>query len=243
MKDKKTLPEAPLGSRYQKVIDQLGLDRVLKATAVRDDGEYPSQDNLVYPDPAPDTLPTGVDEPELHKRVKAYENQIKSGWDKDSKVWKPHKSREGGADTLAYGFKLDPKKYTKEELERFYKAGITEQEAQKMFNKEISGAKKSASRLIEKYNLPGLNPTQQEALAEMSYQMGEKGTEGFKRMFKALQRQDYDTAYEEALNSKWAKKDSPDRAKEVAQRLKFNNLKKYIYKNKNKDYKGDPDLY
>lgn len=38
--------------------------------------------------------------------IKSVENSIMKGWDKRDRKWYPHKSFEGGTDTIAYGHKL-----------------------------------------------------------------------------------------------------------------------------------------
>lgn len=56
----------------------------------------------------------------------------------------------------------------------------------------------------------------QDILISMSYQLGIKGLLGFKAMIRALSVSDMDEAAREALNSKWARTDSPNRAKRHA---------------------------
>lgn len=66
------------------------------------------------------------------EEIKREENSIRLGYDKDTKRWKPHKSLEGGEDTLAYGTKLNKGKFSDEDIKRFYKEGISEEEAIKL---------------------------------------------------------------------------------------------------------------
>lgn len=54
------------------------------------------------------------------------------------------------------------------------------------------------------------------ALGNMAYQLGSAGVFRFRRMMLALKDGDYQEAAREALDSKWAKTDSPARAKRVA---------------------------
>jgi lysozyme len=49
----------------------------------------------------------------------------------------------------------------------------------------------------------------------MAYQMGVDGVLKFKKMMIALQAENYEAAYKEALNSKWAQQ-TPERAQRVA---------------------------
>jgi lysozyme len=59
----------------------------------------------------------------------------------------------------------------------------------------------------------------QRSLVNMCFQMGTNGLAGFKRMVHAIFQEDWTQAHIEALDSKWAKKDTPVRAKRVAARL------------------------
>ena len=56
------------------------------------------------------------------------------------------------------------------------------------------------------------------ALASMAFQMGIAGLFGFRRMFAAIEREDWAEAKREALNSKWANQ-TPARANEIAELL------------------------
>lgn len=60
----------------------------------------------------------------------------------------------------------------------------------------------------------------QDILISMSYQMGIGGLLKFKKMIEALSVGDFDTAYAEALDSKWARIDSPKRAMRHARVIK-----------------------
>lgn len=56
----------------------------------------------------------------------------------------------------------------------------------------------------------------QDILVSMCYQLGLNGLLGFKNMIKALSVNDMETAATEALDSKWARSDSPNRAQRHA---------------------------
>lgn len=56
----------------------------------------------------------------------------------------------------------------------------------------------------------------QDILISMAYQLGINGLLGFKAMIRALSVSDMNEASREALNSKWARIDSPNRAKRHA---------------------------
>ena len=53
----------------------------------------------------------------------------------------------------------------------------------------------------------------------MAYQLGKSGLGKFNNFITALNDYDYSGAIKEMLDSKWAKKDSPERAKELAHNL------------------------
>lgn len=61
-----------------------------------------------------------------------------------------------------------------------------------------------------------LSDARQRALIQMSYQLGVSGLLGFPRMLKALQEGNWGEAYRQALDSKWAREDTPERAQKVA---------------------------
>lgn len=65
-----------------------------------------------------------------------------------------------------------------------------------------------------------LTDERRRVLANMGYQLGVSGLMGFRRMLAALERGDYDGAAREMLDSKWAKLDTPERAKRLAERMR-----------------------
>lgn len=118
--------------------------------------------------------------------------------------------------TIGYGHKIL-------RGENFSK-GITEQEARTILQKDSASAWKSANDLLKRYNVK-LNQEQHHAvmqiLPNMIFQMGKSGVMGFQNMWSALQQRDFRKASKEMLDSKWAKKDSPNRAKELANKMKM----------------------
>jgi len=60
----------------------------------------------------------------------------------------------------------------------------------------------------------------QRALANMAYQLGIRGLLGFKKMLLALERNDRLAAAQEALDSRWAKRQTPERAARMAALIK-----------------------
>jgi hypothetical protein len=79
--------------------------------------------------------------------IKQFENNINSptgGYNKNLKKWFPHKSLEGGSDTIAYGHKI-------QKGEDFSK-GITDAEAIKLLEKDIESKIKYAQRNIKNFD-------------------------------------------------------------------------------------------
>lgn len=66
-----------------------------------------------------------------------------------------------------------------------------------------------------------LTDDRRRVLANMGYQLGVGGLMGFKRMLAALERGDYEAAAREMLDSKWARQDSPGRARRLAERMRL----------------------
>ena len=65
--------------------------------------------------------------------MKDVENGIRKGYDKNKKLWFPHKSVEGGSDTIAYGHKIQPG-------ENFSK-GLTDSQAHALLLKDLEKAR------------------------------------------------------------------------------------------------------
>ena len=61
-----------------------------------------------------------------------------------------------------------------------------------------------------------LPPLVRDGLIDMAYQLGIRGVKGFPRMLSALKAGDYAVAEKHALESVWAKEQTPSRAAEVA---------------------------
>ena len=79
--------------------------------------------------------------------IKKFENSkdySRGGYDRQKKLWFPHKSLEGGSDTIAYGHKL-------QKGEDFSK-GITDEEALRLLEKDINRKILDAKRLIKNFD-------------------------------------------------------------------------------------------
>jgi lysozyme len=56
-----------------------------------------------------------------------------------------------------------------------------------------------------KPKISNLSPARQDVIVNMAFNLGFKGLSDFVRMWAAVDKEDYDTAANEMLNSKWAK--------------------------------------
>ena len=65
-----------------------------------------------------------------------------------------------------------------------------------------------------------LDPVRQGVVVSMVYQLGLGGVSEFKKFLKALWEADYAKAAQEMLDSKWAREDSPERAKRHEKRMR-----------------------
>lgn len=105
--------------------------------------------------------------------------------------------------TIGYGRMIDERKG----------GGISEAEAEHLLANDID---RIAARLQHERGFRNAPFTVKRALANMAFQLGIAGLLSFKRMWRALEQQDYERAADEALDSKWADQ-TPDRAHEVAE--------------------------
>lgn len=104
-----------------------------------------------------------------------------------------------GKNTIGYGRNLDD-------------VGISADEAELMLKHDLENAEMDAKRfpVFEK-----LNQVRKDVLIEMVFNLGYSRLCGFKKMFAALERKDYDEAANQMLDSKWAR-DVGERARTLA---------------------------
>jgi lysozyme len=65
-----------------------------------------------------------------------------------------------------------------------------------------------------------LDSERQDILIEMGYQLGVAGLMRFRLMWQYLRARDYDRAADEMLDSLWAREQTPERAQELADRMR-----------------------
>lgn len=116
-----------------------------------------------------------------------------------------------GKRTIGYGHLCvepeqwdDDKEYTKEELNV-------------VFEKDFNEALKNAEHLIGERSI---NDTAKEVIIEMVFQLGIGGVGKFKKLWSALDREDYGEASFQMLDSLWAKQ-TPARAGKLAGKMRL----------------------
>lgn len=93
--------------------------------------------------------------------------------------------------------------------------GITREEAMMLLDHDITRATNAAADVVGRDVFGSLNPARQAALTSMAFQMGRAKLEGFNRMLLAVRSGDWQNAYDNALDSKWARQ-TPERANRIA---------------------------
>ena len=93
--------------------------------------------------------------------IKRVENAGKAGYDKNKKLWFPHKSFEGGSDTIGYGHKIQPG-------EDFSK-GITDAQAESLLKKDLEKAKAQVNKEVGGRQL---SKKQMEMFVDFVFNMG-----------------------------------------------------------------------
>jgi len=103
------------------------------------------------------------------------------------------------------------------ETDRF-KEGVTykKKDLEEVFDSDFNTAKSNANQLIS--GLP-IHHQAKCVIIEMVFQLGIGGVSKFKKMWKALKQNDYQTASEEMLDSRWAKQ-TPKRVEELSSVMK-----------------------
>lgn len=95
--------------------------------------------------------------------------------------------------------------------------GISHEEAMVLLDNDICRVIDQLERRAPWFKR--LDPTRQQAIANMAFQMGVDGVFGFQRMIAALSNGNYQHAASEALASRWAKQ-TPERAEEIADMIR-----------------------
>ena len=115
--------------------------------------------------------------------------------------------------TIGVGHKL---------TEREVLTGLSEislEQAGYLLHMDIGIALNGCASIFGRDRFDGFTEARQRALVNMCFQMGTQGLSKFQKMVAAIMRDDWATAQAEALDSKWARSDSPARAQRVAHML------------------------
>lgn len=95
---------------------------------------------------------------------------------------------------------------------------LTEAQIDHLFDLSYGQAVKDARQLLP--HLETYSPARQEALIDMSYNMGLPRLQGFGKMLRAIREGNWEKAAQEVLDSEYAKEDVPERAKINAEKLR-----------------------
>ena len=94
---------------------------------------------------------------------------------------------------------------------------VTQEQAEEWLKEDLENLKYV---LADKYDwfLPAPQEVK-DIVMNMAYQLGPTSFSKFKRTIKLFKNKDYEGASIEMLDSKWAREDTPERAKELSERL------------------------
>ena len=135
----------------------------------------------------------------LKEEIKEHEGFV-------NKVYKDHL----GFPTIFYGHLITPEDNYEEDKE------YTKEMGEEVFEQDFQRTLDSTQSLVGNRSI---NNTAKEVLIEMVYQMGEGGVSKFKKMWSALDSEDYQTAGSEMLDSRWAKQ-TPHRCGKLSGKMK-----------------------
>jgi lysozyme len=93
--------------------------------------------------------------------------------------------------------------------------GISYPEARHLLNNDIEKCRNDLANIFPD-QFAVLPDHIQEVLMNMRFQLGPGGIRKFRKFIGAIRAWEMSRAYDEMLNSKWAKRDTPARAKELA---------------------------
>ena len=115
-----------------------------------------------------------------------------------------------GYATIGYGHLVLPTDHFEDGVE------YSKEELNEVFEKDFENAQTNANKLIG--DIP-LVYQAKEVICEMVFQLGIGGVSKFKNMWKALEKEDYYTASQEMLDSRWARQ-TPKRAEDLSNIMK-----------------------
>ena len=92
--------------------------------------------------------------------------------------------------------------------------GLSEDEIDYLLNNDIKRVREELTE--EYYWFAGLNDARQDAMIDLSFNLGQTRLRGFVKSLEAMAREDFDTAADEFMDSKWSEQVG-DRAVEVTE--------------------------
>ena len=101
--------------------------------------------------------------------------------------------------------------------------GIGKRESRMLLEGDLNVCKQDLSKIFSDEtgdSWVGISRERQKALVDMRFQLGPSGFRSFTNMIQAIKDDDWDRAADEALNSKYARIDTPERAQEIAEILR-----------------------
>lgn len=126
--------------------------------------------------------------------------------------------------TVGYGHNLEVNGLTGEQCHFLLRQGwlhltITREGAEYLMGAQLAALERQCEAHFDFWH--ALDDARQNVLVEMAFQLGMSGLLGFKRMLAALRRHDYAGAAREGLDSKWAREDSPARARRLMRQMEM----------------------
>ena len=119
-----------------------------------------------------------------------------------------------GNKTVGYGHLLT-------ENDWFYKENVgfklNEKELEALLLDDLTSARRDCEFLVNDFN--DLPNEAKLVLCNMAFQLGRNRLSTFKKMLAAVEKQDFPGAAAEMLDSRWAKEQTPERAKRLAARM------------------------
>lgn len=135
----------------------------------------------------------------------------------------------GGYLTQGIGHNLEMNPLSKEQKSKIKNLkSWTDSEINMVLSDDVAQCKVLMTQLIRGFE--NFDDERQYALIDMCFQLGARGVSNFKKMLSAMRDGDWDRASAECLDSKYAKKDTPTRAKRIAYLIKTGQWEKDIEK-------------
>lgn len=120
-----------------------------------------------------------------------------------------------GFATIGYGHLIAKRNFTQEDVREW--AGFTLGEAEDLLYEDLSKNVNAVRKRIAFFD--SLDGPRKTVLVGMAFQMGVDGLLEFKNMLRAVDKGLYKEAGLEMMNSLWAKKQTPKRAKKLVERM------------------------